>query len=135
MKGSDFMLNEVFLQGRLTAIPELMHTKTDKAVVHFSIAVEDNRSVNDEREVNFFNCEAWHKTAEFICKYFEKGQQIIIDGRLKTSTFTDKDGNNRKNVYVVVEGVNFCGAKSAKAQEKDIEEVFENYEPDDLPFE
>ena len=79
-----------------------MHTKTDKAVVHFSIAVEDSRSVNDEREVNFINCEAWNKTAEFICKYFEKGQQIIIDGRLRTSIFTDKDGNNRKNVYVVV---------------------------------
>ena len=118
------MLNKVILQGRLTAIPELMHTKTDKAVVHFSIAVEDSRSVNDEREVNFFNCEAWNKTAEFICKYFEKGQQIIIDGRLRTSTFTDKDGNNRKNVYVVVEGVNFCGAKSSEAQEKDIENTF-----------
>ena len=118
------MLNKVILQGRLTAIPELMHTKTDKAVVHFSIAVEDSRSVNDEREVNFFNCEAWNKTAEFICKYFEKGQQIIIDGRLRTSTFTDKDGNNRKNVYVVVEGVNFCGAKSNEAQEKDIENAF-----------
>lgn len=118
------MLNKVILQGRLTAIPELMHTKTDKAVVHFSIAVEDSRSVNDEREVNFFNCEAWNKTAEFICKYFEKGQSIIIDGRLRTSTFTDKDGNNRKNVYVVVEGVNFCGAKSNEAQEKDIEKAF-----------
>ena len=118
------MLNKVVLQGRLTAIPELMHTKTDKAVVHFSIAVEDSRSVNDEREVNFINCEAWNKTAEFICKYFEKGQQIIIDGRIRTSTFMDKDGNNRKNVYVVVEGVNFCGAKSSEAQEKDIENTF-----------
>lgn len=126
------MLNKVILQGRLTAIPELMHTKTDKAVVHFSIAVEDNRSVNDEREVNFFNCEAWNKTAEFICKYFEKGQQIIIDGRLKTSTFTDKDGNNRKNVYVVVEGVNFCGAKSSEAQEKDIENTFADAATDSI---
>ncbi len=126
------MLNKVILQGRLTAIPELMHTKTDKAVVHFSIAVEDSRSVNDEREVNFFNCEAWNKTAEFICKYFEKGQQIIIDGRLKTSTFTDKDGNNRKNVYVVVEGVNFCGAKSSEAQEKDIENTFADAATDSI---
>ena len=126
------MLNKVVLQGRLTAIPELMHTKTDKAVVHFSIAVEDGRSVNDEREVNFINCEAWNKTAEFICKYFEKGQQIIIDGRLKTSTFTDKDGNNRKNVYVVVEGVNFCGAKSSEAQEKDIENTFADAATDSI---
>lgn len=126
------MLNKVILQGRLTAIPELMHTKTDKAVVHFSIAVEDSRSVNDEREVNFINCEAWNKTAEFICKYFEKGQQIIIDGRLKTSTFTDKDGNNRKNVYVVVEGVNFCGAKSSEAQEKDIENTFADAATDSI---
>ena len=74
------MLNKVMLQGRLTDYPELKHTKSNKAVVDFFLAVEENRAVNGERNSNFFRCEAWGSTAEFICKYFEKGQQIIVDG-------------------------------------------------------
>ena len=126
------MLNKVILQGRLTEHPELRFTKTDKALTTFSVAVEDNRKSGDERTVNFFKIQAWGASAEFICKYFEKGQQIIIDGRLRTSTYTDKDGNNRKNVYVVVEGVNFCGVKSGEAQEKDIENTFADGETESI---
>lgn len=129
------MLNKVILQGRLTAYPELKHTKSKKAVTDFSVAVEDNRKSGDERTINFFKIQAWGTLAEFICKYFEKGQQIIVDGRLTTNSYTDKNDIKRKDVYIVADSVNFCGAKSAEAQEKDIEETFENYEPDDLPFE
>lgn len=119
------MLNKAILQGRLTDHPELKHTKNDKAVVDFSLAVEDSRTANGERNVNFFKCEAWGSTAEFICKYFEKGQQIIVDGRLSVNNYTDKDNVKRTNVFIVVEGVNFCGAKSSEAQQKDIEKSFD----------
>ncbi len=129
------MLNKVILQGRLTDHPELKFTKNEKAFTDFSIAVEDNRKSGDERIVNFFRIQAWGASAEFICKYFEKGQQIIVDGRLTTRSYTDKNDIKRKDVYVVVDSVNFCGAKSTEAQEKDIKEAFENCEPDDLPFE
>lgn len=119
------MLNKVMLQGRLTEHPELKYTKSNKAVVDFSIAVEDSRAVNGERNVNFFKCEAWGNTAKFICKYFEKGQQIIVDGRLATNNYTDKNGIKRTDVFLSVEGVNFCGAKSSEAQQKDIEKSFD----------
>ena len=115
------MLNKVMLQGRGTSYPGLKHTKSSKAVVNFSLAVEENRAVNGERNSNFFRCEAWGSTAEFICRYFEKGQQIIVDGRLSSNTYTDKDNVKHTNIFIVVEGVNFCGAKSSEAQQKEIE--------------
>lgn len=119
------MLNKVILQGRLTDHPELKHTKSNRAVVDFSIAVEESRTADGERKVNYFKCEAWNSIAEFICKYFEKGQQILVDGRLSTNNYTDKNGVKRTNVFLSVEGVNFCGAKSSEAQQKDIEKSFD----------
>lgn len=124
------MLNKVILQGRLTEVPELKHTPSGKAVTSFSIAVEDNVAVNGERKTNFFKIEAWGAAAEFVCKYFEKGQQIIVDGRLTTNTYTDKNNVKRKDTYIVATGVNFCGAKSNEAIQNDIENIAD----DDLPF-
>ena len=126
------MLNKTFLQGRLTDDPELKHTANGKAVTDFSIAVEDSRKTSGERITNFFKIKAWSSTTEFICKYFEKGQQIIVNGRLATSSYTDKNDIKRKDVYIVAEGINFCGAKSAQAQEKDIEDIFDETVPDEI---
>ena len=120
------MLNKAFLQGRLTDDPELKHTPNGKAVTDFSIAVEGGRKAGGERITNFFKIEAWSGTAEFICKYFEKGQQIIIDGRLVATSYTDKKNNKRKDVFVLVESVSFCGAKSPEAQEQDFEKSFDD---------
>ena len=126
------MLNKVILQGRLTENPMLKFTKTEKALTTFSVAVEDNRKTGDERNVNFFKIQAWGASAEFICKYFEKGQMILVDGRLTTSSYTDKNDIKRKDVYIVAEGINFCGAKSAQAQEKDIEDIFDENVPEEI---
>ena len=120
------MLNKAFLQGRLTDNPELKHTPNGKAVTDFSIAVEGGRKTGGERIINFFKIEAWGTKAEFICKYFEKGQQIIIEGRIAASSYTDRNHNKRRDVFVLVESVNFCGAKSAEAQSKAFEEAFED---------
>ena len=97
----------------------------------FFIAVEDSRSSGDERKVNFFKIEAWKGTAEFVCKYFDKGQQIIVEGRLTEKTYIGKkDDVKRKDIYVVADGINFCGAKSSEAHEKDIEAVFDDMMPE-----
>lgn len=62
--------------------------------------------------------------------------RVILQGRLTEKTYIGKkDDVKRKDVYIVADGINFCGAKSSEAHEKDIEESFESYEPDDLPFE
>ncbi len=126
------MLNKVILQGRLAAEPELGQTKNGKTFTVCSIAVEDNKLIDGKRKVNFFKAVAWSEKAEFISNYFSKGQYILVDGRLVSDTYTDKKGNLRKDVFVLVEGVNFCGSKSSEAMEKDIEESLNSYELENI---
>ena len=125
------MLNRVILQGRMAEAPELKHSQTGKAVSDFSIAVEDSRITNGERKTFFFKIKAWASAAEFVCKYFEKGQPIIVEGRLETNTYTDKNDVKRKDVFIVADSIHFCGAKSNEAQEKDIENSYDD-DPDAL---
>ena len=126
------MLNKVILQGRLAAEPELGQTKNGKTFTVCSIAVEDNKLIDGKRKVNFFKAVAWSEKAEFISDYFSKGQYILVDGRLVSDTYTDKKGNMRKDVFVLVEGVNFCGSKSSEAMERDIEESLNSYEIENI---
>ena len=126
------MLNKVMLQGRLAAEPELGQAKNGKTFTVCSIAVEDNKLIDGKRKVNFFKAVAWSEKAEFISNYFSKGQYILVDGRLVSDTYTDKKGNLRKDVFVLVEGVNFCGSKSSEAMEKDIEESLNSYELENI---
>lgn len=105
-------MNNVSLIGRLTGTPELKHTQSGKAYVKFSIAV-DRQFVKqgEERQADFINILAWDKTAEFICKYFEKGRRMALTGRIQTGSYKDKDGNTRYTTDVVVENVEFCDSK------------------------
>ena len=129
-------MNKVILKGRLTAIPELKRTATDIYVTDFSIAV--NRRFNKE-QTDFINCQAWRQTAEFISKYFTKGQEILVIGELHIEKW-DKDGETRYITRVVVDEVEFCGSKADnKAQTNDAEmEIPDGFEvsdnSDDLPF-
>ena len=108
------MLNHVSIMGRLARDPELRTTTSGKSVVSFTIATDRNRKdANGQNQTDWIQMTAWEKTAEFICKYFQKGSMIAIDGRLQSKTYQDKNGNNRTDMEVVVEEVNFVGAKSA----------------------
>lgn len=108
------MLNHVSIMGRLARDPELRTTTSGKSVVSFTIATDRNRKdANGQNQTDWIRMTAWEKTAEFICKYFQKGSKIAIDGRLQSKTYQDKNGNNRTDMEVVVEEVNFVGAKSA----------------------
>lgn len=108
------MLNHVSIMGRLARDPELRTTTSGKSVVPFTIATDRNRKdANGQNQTDWIRMTAWEKTAEFICKYFQKGSMIAIDGRLQSKTYQDKNGNNRTDMEVVVEEVNFVGAKSA----------------------
>ena len=118
------MINRVILQGRLTDHPELKHTQNGKDETDFYIAVESGKKKSEERTVEIFRIKAWASAAEFICKYFEKGQQIIIDGKLHSESYTDRNQNKRKDVTVLVDSVSFCGAKSPEAQGKSFDEAF-----------
>ena len=106
------MLNVVVLTGRLVADPELRHTPSDIAVTSFTIAV--NRRFarpGEERQTDFIDIVAWRNTAEFICKYFGKGQLIAIEGSIQTGSYQDKDGNKRKTFEIVARDAQFVESK------------------------
>lgn len=101
-------MNKIFLSGNLTRDPELKHTQSGKTFVRVGIAV--NRPFAKDA-VDFFNLVAWDKTAEFLGKYFTKGQKAIIEGRLQTSTYENRDGAKVNAVDVIVENVEFASSK------------------------
>ena len=111
-------LNNVSLSGRLVATPELKQTNSGKAVTSFCVAVDRvyDRTNPPEQTADFINCTAWGKTAEFVSKYFDKGSQIIVRGRLATRSWTDTETNKKRSATdVVAEDVYFCGSKSDNA--------------------
>lgn len=97
------MLNVVALMGRLVADPQLRQTATGKNVASFRVAVDRGRKdANGQNQADFFDIVAWDKSAEFICRYFQKGSMIAVEGRLQSRNYQDKSGNNRSAVEVVV---------------------------------
>ena len=107
------MLNVAVVMGRLTADPELRHTPSDAAVTSFTLAV-DRAYVKSgtERQTDFIDIVAWRGTAEFICRYFRKGQLMAVHGSIQMRTYTDTNGNKRKAFEIVADDVNFCGTRS-----------------------
>ena len=151
------MLNLAILMGRLTAEPELRYTPSNVPVTTFTLAV--NRSytkAGGERQTDFINIVAWRSTAEFVTKYFHKGQLVAVEGQIQTRSYQDKQGINRKAFEVVASNVHFAEAKRDQQnnnsfaqdtpQEENKEEVQEAYvnadaddfaevtSDDDLPF-
>ena len=110
------MLNLVVLMGRLVADPQLRQTTTGKNVASFRVACDrGRRDANGQNQADFFDVVAWDRTAEFVCKYFQKGSLIAIDGRLQSRSYQDKNGNNRTAIEIVANNVNFAAPKSANA--------------------
>ena len=106
------MLNVVVLMGRLVADPQLRQTTTGKNVASFRVACDrGRRDANGQNQADFFDVVAWDRSAEFVCRYFQKGSMIAIDGRLQSRNYQDKSGNNRNSVEVVVSNVSFAGNK------------------------
>lgn len=134
-------MNVVIIMGRLTADPELRTTGSGISVTSFSIAVDRAYQNGGERQTDFINCVAWRNNAEFISKYFTKGQMIALRGSLQQNNYTDKDGNKRTSYNVVVDSANFCGSKEtntspdinfSQVNTSDFEEV--DVTENDLPF-
>ena len=106
-------VNKVILMGRVTATPELKSTTSGTSVLSFSLAVDRRfTGQNGERATDFLDCVAWRGTAEFIAKYFKKGDMIAVCGEIHTRTYTDNGGNKRKAVEIVIDEASFCGGKS-----------------------
>lgn len=110
------MLNKVILMGRLTRDPELRHTQTGTPVASFALAVDRDFVSREEekRETDFLDIVAWRSTAEFVSKYFVKGQMAVVVGRLQVRAWKDKDGNSRRSTEVVADNVYFADSKRNK---------------------
>jgi len=109
-------MNQIVLMGRLTRDPELRHTQTGTAVASFALAVDRGYSSKDsgERQTDFIDIVAWRQTAEFVSKYFTKGQMAAVTGRLQIRDWTDKDGNKRRSAEVVADNVYFTESKKSR---------------------
>lgn len=106
------MINNVTLMGRLVADPDMRVTTTNKSVVNFRIAVDRAYSKGDNKQTDFITIVAWENTADFIYKYFHKGDMIALQGSIQTRNYEDKDGNKRTAFEVVAREVSFCGGKN-----------------------
>ena len=139
-------MNKVILLGRLTRDPEVRYTQTNNTLVaSFSLAV--NRRFarqGEERQADFINIVAWSKTGEFVSKYFKKGQQVGIVGRIQTRTWDDDQGQKHYVTEVVAEEAYFVDSRR-DGETSDFgntfgESVTQNAEfqvtssDDDLPF-
>ena len=103
-------MNKFQFMGRLTKDVETKSTSTGTTVATFSIAV--NRKFGKEKEVDFFNLTAFNKTAEFVSKYFKKGHQVLVEGRIQNRTWEDQTGTKRYATDFIVEDTYFADSKS-----------------------
>lgn len=108
------MLNIVAIQGRLSADPEQRTTQTGTPVCNFTLAVQRNIKSGDEYPTDWIDCVAWKGAAEFICKYFQKGQIMAVNGTLQTRSY-EKDGVKRKTTQVVVQSAYFCESRNTSS--------------------
>ena len=105
-------MNNVSLIGRLTADPELRHTQSGTANTRFTIAVDRSyQKPGEDKQADFITITAWQQKAEFICKYFSKGQRIAIVGEIRTGSYTANDGTKRYTTEVWANNVEFCESK------------------------
>lgn len=108
-------MNKVVLMGRLTKEPEMRATQSNTAVCSFSLAVNRRFKQEGQPDADFINVTAWAKTAEFVSKYFTKGQQVAVVGRIQTRNYDDKEGKKVFVTEVVAEEVYFADSKKEQS--------------------
>lgn len=106
-------MNKVILIGRFVRDPEIRYTTNDRCCANFSIAVDRKYKQEGQQDADFPRVIAWGKTAEFIEKYFRQGMKIVIEGRIQTGKYTNKEGQTVYTTDVVAESVEFAESKSA----------------------
>ena len=128
-------MNKVILMGRLTRDPETRYTQgNNTAVCSFSLAVNRRFKQEGQPDADFINVVAWAKTAEFVSKYFAKGQQVAVIGRIQTRNYDDKDGKKVFVTEVVAEEVYFADSKKEQSNVTTSEGFMVVEGTDDFPF-
>lgn len=105
------MLNKIIIMGRLTRDPELRYTTQNTPVCTFTVAVDRDYVSNGEKQTDYIECVAWRQGGEFVSKYFAKGSLIVVDGRLESRKWQDRDGNKRTSWEINADRCYFGGSK------------------------
>jgi single-strand DNA-binding protein len=139
-------MNKVILKGRLTADPELRQTQSGISSCRFTLAVDRKFADKStgERQADFVSCTAWRSTAEFVSRYFTKGSMILVEGALRTGSYTDKNHSDvtHYTTDVFVDNVEFCESKkrdnsqNSQTENSDFGDLseFEEIIGEDVPF-
>ena len=126
------MLNKVALQGRLTRDVELRRTNSGTAVASFTVAWSEKHGETEQKL--FLPCVAWKGTAEMAAKWFTKGQEVIVEGKLTSRKWQDKEGNNRESIELIVDRMHFCGKRGEQSAGAASEGFAEIEDDGELPF-
>ena len=119
-------MNSVVLIGRLTKKPELNYTANQNAITRFSLAVDRPKKNGEDTGADFPTIVAWNKTAENVCRYNDKGDQIAVMGRIQTGSYK-KDGQTIYTTDIVADRIEFIGSAQPMAQPaQQIEETVNN---------
>lgn len=121
-------MNLVVLSGRMARDPELRYTSGGKAYTNFTLAVQKTKD-----EAEFIDCVAWEKTAENIAEYFRKGNRILINGKIVTSTY-ESNGEKRKSVKVQAFNFEFIDSKNSGIGQNSNRNDYDDDEDKEFPF-
>ena len=135
-------MNSVVLIGRLTRDPEVRYTQDQMAIARFSVAIDRPVAAGKEKQTDFPNVVVFGKTAENCERFLSKGRLVGVQGRIRTGSYTNKDGNEVYTTEVVADRVEFLewgdrpsgGAAAPARQDDDIPAGFEALEDEDIPF-
>jgi len=137
----EMTMNKVILLGRLVADPETRMTQSNIAMTRFKLAVNRGGKPQDgQPTADFFQVTAWRQTAEFVQKYFRKGQQVLVEGYLRNNSWTDQQGNKRYSDDIHAEKVYFVDSKKSNDNSNDNKTYTEpapyqfSENDEDLPF-
>lgn len=135
-------MNKAIVLGRLGQDPEIRHTQSGDAVATFSLATSDawKDKITGERkeETEWHRCVAWRKSAEIIAEHAKKGAMLLVEGRMKTRKWQDKDGVDRYTGEIIVDQFQFVGSKPERGNSSNSEPPGQSqnadYFDDDIPF-
>lgn len=137
-------MNKLIIIGNLTRAPEMRVTAGGKNVCTFTVAV--NRRVAQKEETDFFRVSAWEKTADLCQRFLSKGRKVAVVGTVSLNSYTANNGENRANLEVFAETVEFLGAKNEAGTSQPVTSNgtqpaaapdlagYEEVEDEDLPF-
>lgn len=128
-------MNTCTIIGRLAADPELKKTGSGLSVANFCLAVDRKGTKGEDKVTDWLDFVAWRNSAEFLCKYFHKGDPVVVIGSVQARMWEDGDGKKRKTVEIIAENIEFVPkAKGEASALSGKGEGFETIESEDLPF-